>query len=209
MDRNEARRLYDQLAAERDRAREEFAAVAARLDGLTTALDGLLKAFPGIDHESSGEDEEKESAFRRFALAAVAALTTTQTSYSLQALGPRSISEALEIIFRQDNGDTWFTTSDLVIELDTRGWLGESSDPDAAVRAALRRLRDRGVVRCQQIDGDGRALQYTLKVRSEDGPEALAQSGSVPQLPPALQSAARRRLEDFFPAGRGSWGVHR
>jgi hypothetical protein len=139
MDRAEAEQLHHSLRTEFEQIVDQLTRLTERRDALLQVMSGLETLFPEMR-----------------------AGTTENEPLELKSPPPRVIRDGLELIFREDEGETWFTTGNLVEELRNHGWLPESSDPESAVRAALRRLLERGVVARRKLNG--RTLQYTLDI---------------------------------------------
>lgn len=142
MDRAEAEEMYKRLASEHDEIEAQVVKLTERRDALRQVLTGLARLYPEVI-------EPEPSTSPR----------------------PKTIGDGLERVFRevhQHQEDRWISTGFLVKVLKQREWLGDSADPDAAVRAALRRLLDRGVI--VRRHSDGRAFQYKLRT-PDDNPD--------------------------------------
>jgi hypothetical protein len=135
LDEGEAERLFSKLSIELDDIREDRYALARREAGVVKMLDALADLYPSL-----AQAHEDAVAVRPDA-----------------GGGAKTIADGVEALL-EELPDHWFSTMDFVHGLVERNWLPTSRDPEAAVRAALRRMYEKGLLVRQQIDG--RTLQY-------------------------------------------------
>jgi hypothetical protein len=134
-------------------------------EGARMLLVGLERLYPGIEHAvenaTTGTETEPKSELEPGS----EPVTEPRTRHAPSPGGwvevvdmPSSILAALEMWAKSSQPDAWVSTGDLVQLLEARGWLRNAKDPESAVRNALRRLIERGVVRREAVDG--RSYRY-------------------------------------------------
>lgn len=129
---DEARAVHDRLVDEIERLMAEMLELNRLQESARLVVAGIERRYPELATEPPAGTSES---------------------------APESIAEALLDVFAEDE-NVWYLTPDLVRALDARGdWLENSRDPEAAVRAALRRLLEREAVR-RRKDPKGRGFLY-------------------------------------------------
>jgi hypothetical protein len=116
MDRQKAAEALATLNEEADELRATIRESGRQLDAVRKLIKGYIELYPDLDPEAEEEDEEPGEEI------------------------PRG-QEAVERLLGLRPGE-WVTTRDVVAGMQRRGWLPESRDPAAAVRAALQRAWD-------------------------------------------------------------------
>lgn len=146
MEKQEAEQIVASLTSERAEVFRQATTLQERMAALDKIVDGLFDLFPELREPAPASDEEPERE-------------------------PLTMGEAFMVVL-EENPKTWFSILELVAELEKREIGPKATEPDAAGRAAFRRLlSERKAVRRKR---SGRSFEYRLY-----SPEASAAAAAA------------------------------
>jgi len=143
MDRGHLEQMLKEMLAERSEAEHRLAALQKRVDALRRAAEGiddLLSADPEVADETPDESGI-EPATEALPSPDAPSNAPSSGSSGPSAEPPRG-GEAARIVLRSTPG-RFFTSREVWDEEVRRGWIEPTSEALAAVRIALKRLRER------------------------------------------------------------------
>jgi hypothetical protein len=145
--------MHQRALRDLDAVRDQIEALKRREAGLVKTIEGIVDAYPN----------EIESA--ELAVDATDAPPSREQGVVRSRNGrvPKG-QEAVELILI-DTHPRWLTIPDLTNEMQTRGWMPRSRDPENAVRTATTRLHQKKRI---QRKKRGRAFVYRVTTTSQE-----------------------------------------
>jgi hypothetical protein len=166
--RQEAEALFARLSAQIDQDARERDRLAASIAGMEQIINGLRGLFPDINGGASGGVTSAPVAKHE---------GTTPSSGSQRPEGLSSIQIAARVVDDMTFGhEAAVSVSQVVNEMESRGWLPEATDPTAAVRTALTRARAQGLIESVRLDGRSNGYR---RLTNTSGPAEAGPEGDV------------------------------
>ncbi len=167
VDIEEAKRMRRAYAAERAAECDRAAEAQRRAAAFGQLIEGLETLFPSITEDSTEPESDPQPKQG-------SGVTEATRDY------PRGKEAVLAIL--SDRPGEWFMVREIVTELSRRGWLGDYSSPENAVRAAIARAMASGGIDVERFDG--RTLRYRIPLKvtepepEEDPPAHIDHAGT-------------------------------
>ena len=196
LERAEASELYARLRVQANDARAEADRLAKMVRGLENILQGLADLYPDLQSTQVAAERGDEL------ISVTAEVVPPSSRPNLSSV------EIVARVVRETSGGVALSVPDVFMEMEDRGWLPDAEDPLAAVRTALARARNQGLIHAVKLDGrsNGYLPQRPTNASAPVAPGAEDQGESVSD---SSREEGGGRDESSTPLEDHDGGVHR